>query len=164
MLLCALVGPLFPLPPAPCLLCVSFLGVMSAFTVVVVFLGVPLVALSAAPARPARAPCSSPCYPCLTAPRPLSRPSPLPFSVSQPTLPALFVCPLRLRRAVTRVCHPCALPLPLSVVPTLFPGVSPTLVLFPRSLSLTSSWNLVPSVGGGGCTCGLDCGPARGLA
>ena len=165
MLLCALVGPLFPPPPAPCLLCVSLLGVMSAFTVVF-FLGAPVVALSAAPARPACAPSSSPCWPCLAAPQPLTRPSPLPFSVSQPTLPALFVCPLCLSRAVTRVCHPRALPLPLSVVPTLFPGVSPTLVLFPRSLSLTSSWKPCAQCGwgGGGCICGLDCGPARGLA
>ena len=138
VLLCALVGPLFPQPPAPCLLCVSFMGAMSAFSVF--FFGVPLVALSAAVAPPACAPCSSPCYPCLAALRPLTCPSPLPFSISQPTLPALFVCPLCLSRAVTRVCHPRALPLPLSVVPTLFPGVSPTLVLFPRSLSLTSSW------------------------
>ena len=113
------------------------------------FFAVPVVALSAAPARPACAPCSSLCYPCLAALRPLTRPSPLPISVSQPTLPALFVCPPCLSRAVTRVRNPRALPLPLSVVPTLFPGASPTLVLFPRSLSLTSSW--MPCVL---CVCG----------
>ena len=163
MLLCALVGPLFPPPLAPCLLCVSFLGVLSALSVVF-FLGVPVVALFAAPVRPACAPCSSPCHPCLAAPRPLTRPSPLPFSVSQPTLPALFVCPLCLSRAVPRVCHPPALPLPLSVVPTLFPGISPTLVLFPLSLSLTSSWMPCAQCWRGGGICGLDCGPARGLA
>ena len=149
MLLCDLGGPLFPPPPARCLLCVSFLGVVSAFSVLF-FLGVPVVALSAALARPACAPCSSPCYPCLAAPHPLTRPSPLPFSVSQPTLPALFVCPLCLCRAVTRACHPCALPLPLPVVPTLFPGVSPTLALLPRSLSLTSSWMPCAQCGRGG--------------
>ena len=90
-------------------------------------LRVPSVLLPATPVSPPRAPS-------------LARSPPLPFSVSQPTLPAMFVCPLCLSRAVTRVCQPRALPLPLSVIPTLFPGVSPTLVLFPRSLSLTSSW------------------------
>ena len=86
-----------------------------------------------------RAACSSPCYRCLTAACPLTRPSPLPSTVSLPILPALFVSPLCLCGAVTRVCHPRALPLPLSVVPTLFPDGSPTLVLYTLSLSLTSS-------------------------
>ena len=103
---------------------------------IVFFLCVPVAPLSAAPSRPACAPCSSPCYPCSAAPCPLIRPSSLPSTVSLPILPALFVRPLCL---VNRVCHPCALPLPLLVVPTFFAGGSPTLVLFPRSLSLTSS-------------------------
>ena len=53
--------------------------------------------------------------------------------------PCLYVCPPCLSRAVTRVCHPRALLMPLSVAPTLFPGVSPPLV-FPLSPSLTPSW------------------------
>ena len=139
MFLCAFVGPLFPPPPAPCLFYVPFLGVISAFSFVFLFffwvslwsrspllpraLRVPPALLRATPVSPPRAP-------------PLAR-----LHSHSPSLsrPCLFVCPLCLSRAVTRVCHPCALPLPLSVVPTLFPGVSPTLV-FPRSLSLTSSW------------------------
>ena len=164
MLLCALVGPLSPPHPAPCPLCVSFLGVCQPF--LWFFFGVPVVALSAAPAHPACAPCSSPCYLCLAAPCSLTRPSPLPFTVSQLILPALFVCPLCRSRAVCRVCHPLALPLPLPVAPTLLPGGSPTLVLFPRCLSLTSSGKPCAQRGGGGggCICGPDCGPARGLA
>ena len=63
--------------------------------------------------------------------------------------PCLYVCPPCLSRAVTRVCHPRALPLPLPLAPTLFPGVSPTLVL-PRSPSLTPSWLPCALCGGGG--------------
>ena len=64
--------------------------------------------------------------------------------------PCLYVCPPCLSRAVTRVCHPRALPLPLPLAPTLFPGVSPTLVL-PRSPSLTPSWlPCALCLGGGG--------------
>ena len=51
----------------------------------------------------------------------------------------MYVCPPCLSRAVTGVCHPRALPLPLPLAPTLFPGVSPTLVL-PRCPSLSPSW------------------------
>ena len=144
MFLCALVGHLFPPPPAPCLLFVFFLCVR---LFCCFFFCVPAFALSAAPARPACAPCSSSCYPCPAALRPLTRPSPLPFSFSLST--RLYVCPPCLRRAVTRVCHPRALPLPLSVAPTLFPGVTPTLV-FPRSPSPSPSWLPCALCGGGG--------------
>ena len=133
MFLCALVGPLFPPPPAPCLLYVPFLCVR--LSCCCFFF--PVFALPAAPARPACAPCSSLCYPCPAALRPLSRLSPLPFSFSLSTLPVRL--PSLSERAVTRVCHPRALPLPLLPAPDLSPGVSPTLVL-PRSPSLTPSW------------------------
>ena len=77
-----LLAPCSPHPPRPtpstCPSCVS------ACSAVVFF---PVFALSAAPARPAFAPCSSPCYPCPAALRPLTRLSPLPFSFSLSTLP-----------------------------------------------------------------------------
>ena len=73
------------------------------------------------------------------------------------------VRPHCLRRPFTRVCHPCVLRMPLSVVPTLFPRVvshphpalsvvllSPILVLCLRSPTISTSrtpW--VPGVGGG---------------
>ena len=149
MLLCALVGPLFPPFSAPRLLFVSFLDVMSAFSVVF-FLFFSLVspwsrspllprALRVLPALLRATPVSPPLAPSLARVPSHSR------SLSRP---CLFGCPLFLCRCVTRVCHPRALPLPLSVVPTLFPGVSPTLV-FPRSLSLTSSWMPCGQCGGG---------------
>ena len=111
MFLCALVRPLFPRPPAPCLLFVSFLGVCL-FCCCFFFFGGPVFALSAAPARPACAPCSSPCYPCLAAPRPLTRPSPLPVSFSQLTLP---VRPPSLSEPRCHSCAPpqCSTPAPL---------------------------------------------------
>ena len=149
---CASLRPCWP-PVPPTSRALSPLRVLprclSAFPVVFCFC-VPVVALSAAPTRPACAPCSSPCYACLAAPCPLTRPSPLPFTVSQLILPALFVCPLCRSRAVSDACHLLALPLPLPVAPTLFPGGSPTLVLFPRPLSLTSSGKPCALRGGGG--------------
>ena len=63
--------------------------------------------------------------------------------------PCLYVCPPCLSRAVTRLCHPRALPLLLPLAPTLSPGVSPTLVL-PRSPSLTPSWLPCALCGRGG--------------
>ena len=146
MFLWALVGPLFPTPPAPCFLYLSFLGVMSAFSVVFFSLvspwssslllpraqRVPPALLRATPVLPPRAPS-------------LAR---LPSHSPSLCRPCLYVCPPCLSRAVTRVCHPRALPLPLTVIPTLFPRVSPTLV-FPRSLSLTSSWMPCAQCGGG---------------
>ena len=95
MFLCALVGPLFPAPPAPCLLYVSLLCVrLPCFFF-------PVFVLSAAPTRPAGAPCSSPCYPCPAALRPLTRLSPLPFSFSLSTLP------VRLPSLSEPRCHSC---------------------------------------------------------
>ena len=93
--------------------------------------------------RCSRAPCVCPL---LFSVLPLSR-SPMPphSPVSPPILllavdPACTsVCPPCLSPSVTRGCLPRALPLPLSVAPTLSPGVSPTLV-FSRSPSLTPSW------------------------
>ena len=76
------------------------------------FFGVPVVALSAALARPACAPCSSLYNPCHAAPRPLTRPSPLPFPVSQPTLPVRLPSLFEPRR---HSCVPpaCSTPAPL---------------------------------------------------
>ena len=76
------------------------------------FFGCSVFALSAAPARPACALCSSPCYPRPAAPRPLTRPSPLPFSFSQSTLP------VRLPSLTETRCHSsvppaCSTPAPL---------------------------------------------------
>ena len=117
--------------------------------------------------RCSRAPCVCPL---LFSVLPLSRcPVPPPGPVSPPfcrlsgVLPVISDHPHCLCRAVTRVCHPRALPLPPSVVPTRFSGGSPTFVFFLWSLSLSSSgrpWFTV--CGGEGFTCGLDCGPARG--
>ena len=100
MFLCALVGPLCPPPPAPCLLYVSFLCVRL-FCFWFFFF---VFALCAAFARPACAPCSSPCYPCPAALRPLTRLSPLPFSFSLSTLP------VRLPSLSEPRCHSCVPP------------------------------------------------------
>ena len=111
-------------------------------------------ALRVPPALPRATPVSQPCAPSF----PL-----LPSHSPSRCRPCLYVCPLCLSRAVTRVCHPRALPLPLSVAPTLFPGVSPTLV-FSRSPSLTSSWLPYALCGGGGCLrTGLWPCPRRGM-
>ena len=152
MFLCALVDPLFSPPPAPCLLYVSFLWVRLVCCCFFFFF-CSVFALPADPARPACAPCSSPCFPCPAALRPLSRLSPLPFSFLLSTLPVRL--PSCLSRAVTRVCHPRALPLPLPLARTLFPGVSPTLVL-PRSPSPTPSWLPCALCGGGGGAVSAD--------
>ena len=116
---CALVGPLFPPPPSPCLLYASFLGVRllccfffmspcSRSPLLPGAMRVPPAPLRATPVSPPRAP-SLAC---------------LPSHSPSCSRPCLYVCPPRVSRAVTRVCHPRALRLPLSVVPTLFPGVS----------------------------------------
>ena len=99
-------------------------------------LRVPLALHRATPVSPPRAP-SLACLP--------SHPPSLCGSCLQ-----FFDRPHCLCRAVSRVCHPRALPLPLSVVPTLFHGGSPTLVLFPRSLYLSSSGMPRFTVWGGG--------------
>ena len=74
---------------------------VSACSAVVFFF---VFALSAAPARPACAPCSSPCYPCPAALRPLTRLSPLPFSLS------LLTLPVRLPSLSEPRCHSCVPP------------------------------------------------------
>ena len=111
-------------------------------------LRVPPALLRASPASP---PCA-PSYACFPSHPPALCRSCLFFSDH----------PLCLCRAFTRVCHARALPLPLSVVPTLSPSGSPTLVFFPQSLSLSSPEMPSFTVWGGGFTCRLDCGPARG--
>ena len=158
MFLCALVGPLFPSPPAPCLLYVSFLC-DRLFCCCFFFpcSRSPLLprALRVPPALLCATPVPLPCAPSLAC---------LPSDSPSRCRPCLYVCPPCPSRAVTRVCHPRALPLPLSVAPTFFLGVSAALVL-PRSPSLTPSWAPCALCGGGeGCICRLDCGPARGLA
>ena len=135
MFLCALVGPLFPPPPAPCLLYVSFLCVRLFCCCLFFFVPCsrsPLLppALRVPPALLRATPVPLPCAPSLAC---------LPSHSPSRCRPCLYVCPPCLSRAVTRVCHPRALPLPLPLAPTLFPGVSPTLLL-PRSPSLTPSW------------------------
>ena len=116
-------------------------------------------AVPAAPARLACAPCSSPCYPCPAALRPLSRLSPLRFSFSLPVpLPSLSV----------PCCHSCVPPAcsPPAPPPRPYPfpwGLPyPSAPLVPASHPILVAW--CPVCGGGGCLCGLDCGPARGLA
>ena len=165
MYLCAFVGSLLPPPPArrhP--LCFCFFGASSVFNFVCAFF------FRCPPGRAlrcSRAPCVCPlvfsvlplstplcalshaCFPCH--PRSLCGPCLL-FSER----------PLSVCRAVTRVCHARALPLPLTVVPTLSPDGSPTLVFFPRFLSLFSSGMPWFTVCAGGSTCGLDCGSAHG--
>ena len=155
---CALVGPLLPPPPAPCLLYVSFLCVR---LFCCCFSFVPCLrsqllprALGVPPALLRATPVPLPCAPSLAC---LSSYSP------SRCRPCQYFCPPCLSRAVDRVCYQRALPLPLPLAPTLFPGVSPTLVL-PRSPSLTPSWLPCALCGGGVCICGLGCGPARGLA
>ena len=154
----ALVGPLFPPPPAPCLLYVSFLCVrLLCCCFFFPCSRSPLLprALRVPPALLRDTPVPLPCAPSLAG---------LPSHSPSRCRPCLYVCPPFLSHAVTRVCHPRALPLPLPVAPTLFPGVFATLVL-PRSPSLTPSWlPCALCVWGGGFICGLDCGPARGLA
>ena len=160
MFLCAPVGPLIPPHPAHCLLYVPFLCVRLSccfFFLVLFRVGGPLLlprALRVPPALLRATPVPLPCAPSFAC---------LPSNSPSRCRPCLYVCPPCLSRAVTRVCHPRALLLPLPLAPTLSPGVSPTLVL-PRSPPLTPSWLPGALCGRGGCICGLDCGPARGLA
>ena len=113
------------------------LRVLPVCPAVLFFVVVPVFPLSAAPARPACAPCSSPCYPCPAALRPLTRPSPLPFSFSQSTLPVRLPSLSELR------CHSCVPPACSTPAPLRhrypFPCAPPPLV-FTLSLSLTASW------------------------
>ena len=146
MFFCALVGSLFPPPPAPCLLYVPFLCVrLSSCCFFFVF------ALLAAPARSACAPCSSPCYACPAALRPLSRLSPLPFSFS------LSALPVRLPSLSVPRCHSCVPPACSTPAPP--PRPYPFAWVLPRSPPLTPSCLPGALCVGGGCICGLDCGP-----
>ena len=119
-------------------------------------------ALSAAPARPACAPCSSPCYPCPAALRPPTRLSPLPFSFSLLTLSVHLPSLSELR------CHSCVPPACSTPAPPRRPYPFPWGLPHPSAPSVPVShpmlFALCPVWGGGGCICGLDCGPARGLA
>ena len=156
MFLCALVSPLFSPPPAPCLLYLPFLCVRLSCCCFVFFCFFAF-ALPAAPARPACATCSSPCYPGPAALRPLSRLSPLPLSFS------LLTLPVRLPSLSVPRCRSCVPP--ACSTPALPPRPYPLPWVLPRSPPLTPSW--LPGAlcwGGGGCICGLDCGPVRGLA
>ena len=147
MFLCALLGPLCPPPPAPCLLFAPFLCVRPscrcffflcsrslllprALRVTSALLRVSLVPLPCAPSL-ACLPSHSPSH-------------------SRPCLHVYPPCPCI---AVTRVCHSCALPLPLPLAPTLFPGcsLSPRLSPHPGCLA--------PCVGGGGAQL-VRCVPA----
>ena len=140
--ICALVGPLFPPPPAPCLLYVSLPCVRLPCCFFFPCSCSPLLprALRVPPALLRATPVPLPCAPSLAC---------LPSHSPSRCRPCLYICPPCLSRAVTRVCQTPALPLPLPVAPTLFPGVSPTLVL-PRSPSLTPSWLPCALWGGGG--------------
>ena len=130
--LCAPVGSLFPPLLAPCLFYMSFLCVRLFCCFFFSCSRSPLLprALRVPPALLRATPVLLPCAPSLAC---------LPSHSPSRCRPCLYVCPTCLRRAVTRVCHQHALPLPLPVAPTLLPGVSPTLVL-PRSPSLSPSW------------------------
>ena len=165
MYICAFVGSLLPPPPArPHPLSLSVFGALSVFIFVFAFfLWVPPWSRSSLLTRALRLP------PPLLHASPVSRPrgpSHACFSSHPPSLCGsclLFsVRPLSLCRAVTRVRRTRALHLPLSVVPTLSPGGSPTLVFFPRSLSLSTSGMPWFTVWGGGVTCELERGLARG--
>ena len=137
MFLCALVGPCSPHLPRPassmCPSCVS------ACLVVVFFF---LVGFPAAPVRPASAPCSSPCYPCPAALRPLFRLSPLSFPFSLSTLPVRLPS-LSVPRRHSCVPPACSTPAP-PPRPYPFPWV------LPRSPPLTPSWLPGALWGGGG--------------
>ena len=114
----------------------------------VVFFGVPVFALPAAPARPACAPCSSPCYPCPKAPRPLTRPSPLPFSFSLSTLP-VHLPSLSEPRCHSCVPPACSTPAPLRrLYPFPWGPLHPSVPSVPVSHPILVA--LCPVLGGGG--------------
>ena len=139
-----------------------------------------LVAFLAAHPRPACAPCSSLRYtPC----RPVPSPPVTPFSPSSPpirchsegpvcTFPfALTAFALHSPVCATRVVYPCPSPLslPLSLVSCRTLTLPSLLCCRPLSLCFAFIRRLSPlperhgfMVRGGGFTCGLDCGPARG--
>ena len=148
MFLCALVGPLFPPLPAPCLLFVPFLRVcLSCCFFFLVLCSRSLLLPCALRVRPALLRATLVPLPCAP---PLAC---LPSHSPSRCRPCLYVCPPCQCRAGTRVCHPRALPLPLPLAPTLSPGCSLSPLLPPHPGCLA------PCVCGGGCICGLDCGP-----
>ena len=153
--------PLLPRGPTPSV-CPSLVPCLSFFSFLLFFSGAPLVALFAAHARPVCVPCSSPCYPCLAALCPLPRLFPLPSAVSLRVLPVVLrppslplprchSCVPRARSTPAPLCCPYPVPWWLTY-PCVFPSV-------PVSLHFLVA--MVHFVGGG-FTCGLDCGPARG--
>ena len=103
--------------------------------------------LPAAPLRPACAGCSSLCYPCPTALRPLSRLSPLPFSFPPSTLP------VRLPSLSEPRCHSCVPPACSTPAPPSRPYPFPWGLPHPSAPSVPVShpilFALCP-VGGGG--------------
>ena len=151
MFLCALVGPLCPPPPAPCLLYVPFLCVRPSCRCFFFCARAPCC--SRAPPRVTSALLRVTLVPLPCAPSLARLPSHSP-SRSRPCLHVYPPCPCI---AVTRVCHSCALPLPLPLAPTLSPGcsLSPRLSPHPGCLA--------PCVGGGasiGQVCTRHCAPA----
>ena len=161
MHLCAVVGPLLPPPLArPCPLW------LTCFAFLFLFL---FGRRSCRAHRCSRAPCVCPLLLCAL---PLSR-RPVPSPPVSPFLPSylLLLCgsclyvsvrPHCLCCALTRVCHPCVLPLPLSAVH----NPSPWWLTYPCGLPSFPDFcpfrDALGSRRGGGFTCGLNCGPARG--
>ena len=157
--MCSFVPLLAPCSPdLPCpasSMCPSCVSACSAVFFCSVF------ALPAAPARPVCAPCSSPCYPCPAALRPLSRLPPLAVSFSLSTLP------VRLPSLSEPRCHSCVPPACSTPAPPPRPYPFPWGLSHPSAPSVPDSHPILVAlcpVWGGGCICGLDCGPARGLA
>ena len=147
---CALVSPLFPPPPVPSHLYVPFLCVCPSCRCFFFCFC-------------ARAPCCSrtPCVcPLLFLVLPWSLcPAPPLSPVSSPILllavdpactSALPVCAALSLACATRVPYPCPSPSPLP-----FPLGAPSV---PASHPILAAWRPVGG-GGGGCICGLDCGP-----
>ena len=137
MFLCALVGPLCTPPPAPCPLLGPFLCVRPSSCFFFFCARAPCCSrapLRVTSALPRVTLVLLPCAPSLAC---------LPSHSISRSRPCLHVCPSCPCIAVTRVCHSCALPLPLPLAPTLSPGCS----LGPRLSPLPGC--LAPCVGGG---------------
>ena len=111
---------------------------------------------------PCCAPCSSPCYPCPAALRPLTCLSPLPFSFS------LWTLPVRLPSLSEPRCHSCLPPACSTPAPPRRPYPFLWGLPHPSAPSVPVSHPILvaccPVWGGGGGICGLDSRPARGLA
>ena len=164
MLFCAVVGPLLPPPPAPCPLCVSFLGVLSAF-MGVFFWGCP----GGRALCSSRAPCVCPLF---FSALPLSRRSVPPHSPFSPPIHCLSADAASVVRPPSLpmpCCHSCVPPACSTPAPLCRPYPFPWRLTHPSVIPSVPVSHLIrdamaPSVGGGGVICGLDCGPARGLA